>query len=55
MQANKSMLLGDSVPLMIFYQEGKPDDMAIGSVVTGDLRARLDTVIVGGTGMEFLA
>ena len=40
---------------MVLYIEGKPDDVAIGSVVTADLRARPDAVIVLGISMEFLA
>ena len=39
---------------MVLYNEGKADDLAIGPVVTADLRVRPDAVIAVGTSMEFL-
>ena len=36
---------------MVPYNEGIADDLAIGLVVTADLRARADTVIVVDTSM----
>ena len=44
--------IGRLRPRMVLYNEGNPDDEAIGSVVTADLRARPDAVIVVGTSME---
>lgn len=39
-------------PRMVLYNEHNPDDEAIGSVVSSDLRARPDAVIVVGTSMK---
>ncbi|KAL0261021.1 hypothetical protein SLS55_004713 [Diplodia seriata] len=39
-------------PRMVLYNENGPDDEAIGSVTTADLRARPDAVIVVGTTLK---
>ena len=39
-------------PRMVLYNEHNPDEEAIGRVVTSDLRARPDAVIVVGTSLE---
>lgn len=39
-------------PRIVLYNEANPDDEAIGSVVSSDLRARPDAVIVVGTSMK---
>ena len=44
--------IGRLRPRMVLYNEHNPDDEAIGTVVSADLRARPDAVIVVGTSME---
>lgn len=44
--------IGKLRPRMVLYNEHNPDEEAIGTVVTADLRARPDAVIVVGTSME---
>ncbi|KAI4137450.1 MAG: hypothetical protein L6R39_007281 [Caloplaca ligustica] len=44
--------IGRLRPRMVLYNEHNPDDEAIGSVVSADLRARPDAVIVVGTSMK---
>ncbi|KAI4262393.1 MAG: hypothetical protein L6R42_002434 [Xanthoria sp. 1 TBL-2021] len=39
-------------PRIVLYNEANPDDEAIGAVVSSDLRARPDAVIVVGTSMK---
>ncbi|KAI4203714.1 MAG: hypothetical protein LQ346_001724, partial [Caloplaca aetnensis] len=44
--------IGRLRPRMVLYNEANPDDEAIGTVVSSDLRARPDAVIVVGTSMK---
>ena len=44
--------VGKLRPRMVLYNEHNPDDEAIGSVVTADLRSRPDAIIVVGTSMK---
>ena len=44
--------VGKLRPRMVLYNEGNPDDEAIGTVVAADLRARPDAIVVVGTSME---
>ncbi|KAL8929830.1 MAG: hypothetical protein Q9208_000974 [Pyrenodesmia sp. 3 TL-2023] len=44
--------IGRLRPRMVLYNEHNPDDEAIGTVVSSDLRARPDAVIVVGTSMK---
>ena len=44
--------IGKLRPRMVLYNEHNPDAEAIGTVVTADLRARPDAIIVVGTSME---
>ncbi|KAG8533306.1 uncharacterized protein KY384_002089 [Bacidia gigantensis] len=44
--------IGKLRPRMVLYHEDNPDAEAIGSIVTSDLRARPDALIVVGTTME---
>ena len=44
--------IGKLRPRMVLYHEQNPDDEAIGSVNTSDLRARPDAIIVVGTSLE---
>ena len=44
--------IGRLRPRMVLYNEGNPDEDAIGSVVTADLRSRPDAIIVVGTSLE---
>lgn len=44
--------IGKLRPRMVLYNEHNPDAEAIGSIVTSDLRARPDAIIVAGTTME---
>jgi len=44
--------IGKLRPRMVLYNEHNPDEEAIGTVVTADLRSRPDAVIVVGTSME---
>ena len=44
--------IGRLRPRMVLYNEHNPDEEAIGRVVTSDLRARPDAIIVVGTSLE---
>ncbi|KAL8968145.1 MAG: hypothetical protein Q9183_002600, partial [Haloplaca sp. 2 TL-2023] len=44
--------IGRLRPRIVLYNEANPDDEAIGTVVSSDLRARPDAVIVVGTSMK---
>ncbi|KAL8736287.1 MAG: hypothetical protein Q9166_000442 [cf. Caloplaca sp. 2 TL-2023] len=44
--------IGRLRPRIVLYNEANPDDEAIGAVVSSDLRARPDAVIVVGTSMK---
>lgn len=44
--------IGKLRPRIVLYNEHNPDEEAIGAVVTSDLRARPDTVIVVGTSLK---
>ncbi|KAL8800417.1 MAG: hypothetical protein Q9200_007253 [Gallowayella weberi] len=44
--------IGRLRPRIVLYNEANPDDEAIGAVVSADLRARPDAVIVVGTSMK---
>ena len=44
--------IGKLRPRMVLYNEHNPDEDAIGTVVTADLRSRPDAVIVVGTSLE---
>ena len=44
--------IGKLRPRIVLYNEHNPDDEAIGTVVSADLRARPDAVIVAGTSMK---
>ncbi|KAL8771136.1 MAG: hypothetical protein Q9209_003307 [Squamulea sp. 1 TL-2023] len=44
--------IGRLRPRIVLYNEANPDDEAIGAVVSSDLRARPDAVVVVGTSMK---
>lgn len=48
----RSRGVGRLRPRIVLYNESNPDEEAIGSVVTSDLRARPDALIVVGTSMR---
>ncbi|KAF2484424.1 DHS-like NAD/FAD-binding domain-containing protein [Neohortaea acidophila] len=51
-EGKRSHGIGRLRPRMVLYNEGNPDDAAIGSVTTEDLRKRPDAVIVAGTTLK---